>query len=43
MRRRIYTVYVFGCLFSLATFVPVRIAFAATPAWHHMAKWMTRF
>ncbi len=43
VRRRIHIVYVFGCLFSLATFVPIRIALAATPAWHHMAKWLISF
>ena len=43
VRRRIHTVYVVGCLFSLATGVPIRFALAATPAWHHMAKWLTSF
>jgi hypothetical protein len=39
-RRRIHPVYIWGCLFSLATIVPVRIALGATPAWHHIAKWL---
>ncbi|HKN74848.1 MAG TPA: hypothetical protein VJW94_06705 [Candidatus Acidoferrum sp.] len=39
-RHRIHPAYLWGCLFSLATFVPVRIAVAATPAWHHVAKWL---
>ena len=40
VRRRIHPVYIWGCLFALLTFVPVRIAFAATPAWRHIAKWL---
>jgi|SRR5580698_5083917 hypothetical protein len=40
MRRRIHPAYIWGCLFALVTFVPVRIALAATPTWHHIAKWL---
>ena len=39
-RRRVHPVYLWGCLFSLVTLVPVRIALGATPAWHHIAKWL---
>jgi len=42
MRRRIHPAYIWGCLFALATFVPVRIALAATPTWHHIAKCLIR-
>lgn len=41
VRRRIHPAYIGGCLFALATGVPVRIALAATPTWHHIAKWLT--
>jgi hypothetical protein len=39
-RRRIHPAYIWGCLFSLATLVPVRIALGSTPAWHHITKWL---
>ena len=42
VRPRIHPAYIWGCLFALATFVPVRIALAATPTWHHLAKWLVR-
>jgi hypothetical protein len=42
VRRRIHPAYIWGCLSALATFVPVRIALAATPTWHHLAKWLVR-
>ena len=40
VRRRVHPAYIWGCLFALATFVPIRIALASTPAWHHPAKWL---
>jgi hypothetical protein len=40
VRRRIHPVYIWGCLFALLTIVPVRIALASTPAWHHIARWL---
>jgi hypothetical protein len=40
VRRRVHPAYIGGCLFALATFVPIRIALAATPGWHHIAKWL---
>ncbi len=36
-RRRIHPVYIYGCLFALATFPPLRFALGATPWWHRMA------
>ena len=36
-RRRVHPVYVYGCLFALLTFTPLRFAVGATPAWHHIA------
>ncbi len=36
-RRRIHPVYVFGCLFALATFTPIRFVVGATPWWHRVA------
>lgn len=39
-RHRIHPAYIWGCIFSLATFVPVRIALASTPGWHHIARWL---
>jgi hypothetical protein len=39
-RHRIHPAYVWGCLFALVTGPPVRLAFAATPAWHSLAKWL---
>jgi hypothetical protein len=39
-RRRIHPAYIVGCLFSLATLPPIRLIFARTPAWHHIAKWL---
>jgi hypothetical protein len=36
-RRRIHPVYIYGCLYLLATFTPLRFAVGATPAWHHIA------
>ena len=39
-RRRIHPAYIWGCLFALATLPPLRIAIAATPAWHHIANWL---
>ncbi len=36
-RRHIHRVYVFGCLYALATFTPLRFAVGATPWWHHIA------
>ncbi len=43
MRRRIHPAYIWGCLFALVTFVPVRIAVASTPTWHQIAKWLVSF
>jgi len=40
VRRRVHPAYIWGCLFALATLVPIRIALASTPAWHHPAKWL---
>jgi hypothetical protein len=39
-RHRIHPAYLWGCIFALATFVPVRIALASTPGWHHTARWL---
>lgn len=39
-RHSIHPAYLWGCLFSFGTFVPFRIALAATPTWHHVAKWL---
>ena len=39
-QKRIHPAYIWGCLFALATFPPVRIAIAATPTWHRVAKWL---
>ena len=39
-QRRIHPVYVWGWLFALITGPSVRIAFAATRAWHYLAKWL---
>ncbi|WP_263381618.1 hypothetical protein [Granulicella arctica] len=36
-RRRVHRVYIYGVLFGLATFTPLRFALGATPWWHHMA------
>jgi hypothetical protein len=43
VRRRVHPAYIWGCLFALATFVPIRIALASTLAWHHIAKWLVSF
>jgi uncharacterized membrane protein YozB (DUF420 family) len=40
VRHRIHPAYIWGCIFSLATFVPVRIALASTASWHHIARWL---
>lgn len=37
LRRRIRPVYLWGCLFALATFRLLRFAVGATPWWHHVA------
>jgi len=42
-RRRIHPAYIWGCIFALVTGPPARIAVAATPGWHHMAKWLVSF
>jgi hypothetical protein len=39
-KRRIHPAYIWGCIFALVTGPPIRIAVAATPGWHHMAKWL---
>jgi uncharacterized membrane protein YozB (DUF420 family) len=39
-RRRIHSVYIWGCLFAILTLPPVRIALSFTPAWHRIAKWL---
>ena len=36
-RRRVHRVYVFGVLFAVATFTPLRFVVGATPWWHRMA------
>jgi uncharacterized membrane protein YozB (DUF420 family) len=41
-RRRVHPAYVWGCLFALLTFVPVRIALAATPQWQRIAHGLIR-
>jgi hypothetical protein len=42
-RRRIHPAYIWGCLFAIATWPPIRIALAATSAWHRIAKWLVSF
>jgi hypothetical protein len=39
-RRRIHPVYIWGCLFSILTLAPIRIARSFTPAWHRTANWL---
>ena len=36
-RRRIHPVYIYGCLFALVTFTPLRFAVGATPQWQRIA------
>ena len=36
-RRRIHPVYLYGCLYALLTFTPLRFLVGATPWWHHVA------
>jgi hypothetical protein len=36
-RRRIHPVYLYGCLFLLATFTPFRFPVGASPQWHRIA------
>ena len=42
-RRRVHMSYILGCAFALVTGPPVRLAFAATPGWHNIAKWLVGF
>ena len=36
-RRRVHPVYIYGCLFAMLTYTPLRFVVGATPWWHHIA------
>jgi hypothetical protein len=42
-RRRVHMTYIVGCIFALVTGPPLRLALAATPGWHHIAKRLVGF